>query len=983
MTQPSYSSPSPVYPALVLPPTLAGRYRAVESLPAAGEKADLLLVEAADGRRYVARIYRYGLPAKAEALQPISLEAPPFLLRMLEQGQSAGCDYELLEYLAEGSLRQRLAQGALSPESARMLAEQLSAALAYLHQRDILHRDLKPENVLIRQWQPLQIALSDFGIAPVTGMRASAADSAAQYQAPEVASGMMSMAADYWAMGMILLEALTGKHPFAGWSGMVILYQLTARAVPMTGVEEPWLTLCRGLLLRDPKRRWGLAEVQRWLAGDADLRAPLEIVAPEAVTFRPRPFYRLGGVECQTAPQLALQMARHWQIARKELAQGAMSDWLRYTLGDQKDEAARLALQILDDPDMNADERLLRLIAQIAPQIAPVWKECSLDNDSLIAVAQAAINGDTSSQSLLLELLQGSLDILGIYAAAGNPQCQQLQIAWQGTVAEYEKTWQTVLAYGVPAKLRPDWALALPDLLLATLSPSFQNQLQSEIATGSKSVNDRPAWLDRLLKSSPHSGSALVLRAVLQWLPLSIAIEQHITPRLEALLKEFAILHRSPDFHIALNQFDQRVRDGSYGSLPIVEQALNGLRDGAQPLVDALRQYFALWQQTAVNSAACPVLRQWQTRAAAPRYADAPALCHFMMQPLRWRISAESWQRPITSALGWKHESTVLLSGLSKASNPVAFSADSRLLASGSGDRSVRLWRVDSGQRIAAWVGHSGAINALAFSPDGRWLASAGMDRVVRLWRVDSGQCAALWSGHIGNVNAVAFSPDGHWLASAGADRVVRLWRVTAGQCLATWTGHTGIINALAFSPDGQWLASAGVDRTVRVWRVDSGLCVAVLGRTGRINTVAFSPDGRWLASGSGRFSDRHKEDDAVRLWRLENRQCVATLPGHTDSVNAVAFSPDGRLLASGSADRSARLWRLENRQCVETLAGHTGSVNAVAFSPDGRWLASGCDDGVVLWSGVQTVTVEMPLQELITWEKEHLGQYREITALE
>ncbi len=145
---------------------------------------------------------------------------------------------------------------------------------------------------------------------------------------------------------------------------------------------------------------------------------------------------------------------------------------------------------------------------------------------------------------------------------------------------------------------------------------------------------------------------------------------------------------------------------------------------------------------------------------------------------------------------------------------------------------------------------------------------------------------------------------------------------------------------------------------------------------------MAFSPDGRWLASGSGRFSDRHKEDDAVRLWRLENRQCIATLPGHSESVNAVAFSPDGRLLASGSGDRSVRLWRLENRQCVATLPEHTESVNAVTFSPDGQWLASGCDDGVARWSRLQTTTVELSLQDLITWEKEHVGQYNEIKLL-
>ena len=970
-------------PAL-LPAALAGRYHIVQPLPTAGEGVDVLLVETADGQRAVARVYPYGIRPRDEVVQQMSAAAPCYVVRLLEQGEVNGQCYELLEYLPEGSLQQRLVRGHLTAGQVQALVEEINAALTFLHQRDILHGDIRPDNVLIRQWQPLQIALTDFGMDTATAatLRFTTADRAAQYRAPEIATGVISAAADYWALGMILLEALTGKHPFAGLSGMVILYQLMARAVPVVGVEEPWLMLCRGLLLRDPKQRWGQGEVQRWLAGDTHLRVPVEVIAPEAMTFRPRPFYRLGGVECQTASQLAVQMAKHWHIAIKELTQGSISDWLRQILSDQEDWTQPV-LEVLNVDDMGADERLLRLIARLAPNVSPVWKQWSLSIESLIAAAwMAKKENDAENQAFLVELHHGPLDILGIYASAGNTQCQQVKTTWWVAVAEYEKTWQTVLTYGIPAKLRPDWVVALPDLLLAAVSPAFQDELRVEIQALALRLTDRPAWLDRLLKSPLRGGSALVLRTVLQWLPLSIAIQQYVTPRLEILLREFAILHRSPDFHHALDQLDQNIREGSYGSLQEVEQALSILQRGAQSLVDALRYYLALWEQTAINSAVCPVLRQWQPRVAAPRYADAQSFQKDLTQPLRWQIGVDSWERPVTSALSWNHQNTTLLSGTPRGKNAVAFSPDGCWLASGGGQRIVRLWRVDSGQCAATWTGHGGSINALAFSPDGRWLASAGLDRSIRMWRVDSGQCAAIWSGHVGNVNAVAFSPDGHWLASAGADRTVRLWRVATGQCMATWTGHTGIINAVAFSPDGHWLASAGVDRTVRLWRVDLGQCVAILGRTGRVNAVAFSPDGRWLASGSGRFSDRHKEDDAVRLWRLENRQCIATLPGHSESVNAVAFSPDGRLLASGSGDRSVRLWRLENRQCVAILPGHTESVNAVTFSPDGRWLASGCDDGVVRWNRLQTTTVELSLQELITWEKEHIGQYSEIKLL-
>ena len=88
------------------------------------------------------------------------------------------------------------------------------------------------------------------------------------------------------------------------------------------------------------------------------------------------------------------------------------------------------------------------------------------------------------------------------------------------------------------------------------------------------------------------------------------------------------------------------------------------------------------------------------------------------------------------------------------------------------------------------------------------------------------------------------------------------------------------------------------------------------------------------------------------------------------------------RASASGSEDRTVRLWRLENRQCVAVLSGHPASVHAVAFSSDGGCLASGCDDGVVLWGRRQFATADLSVGELIPWEQAHAGKYGEIKLL-
>ena len=288
------------------------------------------------------------------------------------------------------------------------------------------------------------------------------------------------------------------------------------------------------------------------------------------------------------------------------------------------------------------------------------------------------------------------------------------------------------------------------------------------------------------------------------------------------------------------------------------------------------------------------------------------------------------------------------LQGHTEGLRSVSFSSNGKMLASGSNDKTIKLWNVETGKEIRTLPGHNINVNSVSFNSDDKMLASGSSDKTIKLWNVETGQEIRSLSGHNDSVNSVIFSSDSKMLASGSSDKTIKLWNVQTGQEICSLSGHNDSVSSVSFSSNGKMLmlASGSYDNTIKLWNVETSQEILTL--SGHDNyyvySVSFSPDSKTLASGS--------HDKTIKLWNVETGQEIHTLSGHDSSVFSVSFSSDGKTLASGSWDKTIKLWNVETGQEIRTLTGHNSSVSSVSFSREGKTLASGSDDKIIkLWN--------------------------------
>jgi WD domain, G-beta repeat len=288
----------------------------------------------------------------------------------------------------------------------------------------------------------------------------------------------------------------------------------------------------------------------------------------------------------------------------------------------------------------------------------------------------------------------------------------------------------------------------------------------------------------------------------------------------------------------------------------------------------------------------------------------------------------------------------------------LSFTPDSAQLISGSFDKTIKLWQLDTGVAIQTLTDdRRKGVFALAVSPDGKLLASGSWDERIELWNLETGTLLQYLTHHQASVRSLAISPDSKTLVSGSFDRTIVLWSLPDGKVIKTLTDSEPIA-AIALSADGKFLVSTGDNGRIEIWSLASGEPIAQSGDNKHcIGSLVISPDAQTIAAGT--------VNGYIVLWQLQNitnglPQQIAltqTIKAHAGQINACVFSPDGQYLITGSVDGKAKVWyRGEDLQFRDKarsiLKGDPGrSVMSVAIAPQSQLIAIGGADGTIqLW---------------------------------
>lgn len=225
-----------------------------------------------------------------------------------------------------------------------------------------------------------------------------------------------------------------------------------------------------------------------------------------------------------------------------------------------------------------------------------------------------------------------------------------------------------------------------------------------------------------------------------------------------------------------------------------------------------------------------------------------------------WKMTKHNKFKCVATGVGHTHAvATVAWSRL-----------DSNFIASGSQDRTIKIWNVpsvlDTDSPIKMTVqftekAHDKDINSITISPNDKLLATGSQDKTARIWLVADGSSVGTLRGHMKGIWCVRFSPVDQCVATSSADSTIKIWALSDLTCVKTFEGHTSSVLKFSFMTRGMQLVSSGSEGLIKLWTIKTNECVKTFDQhLDKVWSIVVNKNQDQVVSGGA--------DSVINIWK-------------------------------------------------------------------------------------------------------------------
>jgi WD40 repeat protein/serine/threonine protein kinase len=922
----------------------------------------------------------------------------PYIVPLFDFWRDNEGAYLVMRYLRSGSLRELIEQSAISPQRTVKIVNQVASALAMAHRNGVVHRDVKPHNILMDGEG--NAYLTDFGIARTqSGIDADEEtmfSGSPAYAAPEViTTGAAKPQADIYALGIVIYEMLTGKHPFTGEKvTSMLIAQLNEPVPPLPdelGLPDAVNEVIQKATAKDSDERYTdamqLANALKVALLGKSATSPLDDTPIDArnpykglMAFEEADANDFFGREALVGailtrmveePQTGHPDYRRFLAVVGSSASGKTSTVqagvlpaLRNGAVDGSERWYIVQIEPDDRPITNIYNALLSIASRTPPDLETRLRT---DPHSLNDMVAAVLRDPDSELLLVIDNFHETWTL----TEDEQERIHYLQMLYHAVTTPQSRVRVLILLrsdfYDLP--LHYEGFASLMQERTQLVFPMTREELSSAIQFPAEnvSVQIEKDLREAILEDIGSDANALPL---MQY-ALAETFEQRegrrltatgyrkaggiygaLSTRAEAVyaaLPTTPIVHPTDPHAPPMNEQDI----AKQVFLRLVEMTELGVRRRRAERRDLI----AMSDPAAVNhvldefGAARLLMFEGKLGSREPQVEIGhEALIQVWERLKEWveesrddiRVE-EALRRATDDWLKAQRDPSYLLTG-GRLAGFASWAASTQMALTP--DETAFLTASDEAYQQKEREEEARQQRELQLAQDKAETSRRAATRLRLLAGVLMVAFLAMGVLFVMTRNAQAAAETAREEAARRAEEALSLKRAFVAQ-VQLINGRSDIALAVALQAVEIDNPSPVITSILMETAYTRGTRQIYQDHQSKVMAVALSPDGTLMVSGGGKYTPTQEEDDdhIIRLWDVKSNQVLRTFEGHGATVWSLAFSPDGTQFASASADQTLKIWDVQTGALLHTLTGHSAIVRTLAYSPDGTRLLSGSGD--------------------------------------